>query len=1064
MLNRGCYGNFYDMRRIAVFFLNLIALAVVSLPVAAQDADGAVSVRAGVHDGYTRIVLDGPATKGYSAKDSGSALILTFARAVSFSVSPPAPDTLARVGGFTTSQSSVSIAYPAGQSIRHFTIGNRLIVDIKGPATPPAKDKEAEAKKADAKDTKSPSGSKPADGPPAALTPEAGSKTEVKIDTKPETKADVKASPAPPQKAEAKPETPVPSSPDPAIRIDAPKTEPAAASPAVPKYDAHMISITGTQALGVAAFQRGTALWIVVDKEDYPVYPQLAGPQKDSFGAFDRVTLPGGTAFRLKLPGGLKVYGEGGGLVWKIVLTPTARNVQPVPFTRQFDQDLKPGGRLLWPVKDARNILKVEDPDLGDTLTVVPVLSSRSFTGDRQNFVEFGALQAPVGLVVSPKVDNLKVTKTDKGVEITAEPDGLALSAEADMASLKLRQQEKTSPAVPPPASSAPPASEGAPASEGTGNPFSRIFAFDQWLMGGPEAMKENQRVIMSAVAAKTDQGKAEDMITLAKMQLANGNGPESLGFLDFASQLVPDLASTPEFLALRGAAEALMGQSDNAFRDLSRKSLDSVNEIKFWRSYALAQLEDWKQAEEVMPKDVSLVGHYPDGVRVPVGLTLTEVALRAGDTDTADKLLENLSRDSEKLSLAHKSALDYLRGESLRQQGNFDGMKEMWEPLSKGPDDLYRAKAGLALASQMLERKEITPEQAIDRLEGLRYAWRGDELETAINFKLGRIYMDDRQPIKGLTILRQAASLSPNSDLGKQIATYMTDSFKNLYLTDKVRDLNPIDAVTVYDEFSELIPAGEEGDKVARQLAERLVDADLLPRAENLLEAQVNGRLGGAQGVDVALRLASIQLLDGKPDKALQTLSKANEFLVSMPAETTEDKRREVALLRARALSDQGKPEEAVGALSLLPQEPDVLRLRADIAWKAKRWQDAADTLEELVNKMNIDMTRPLEAEQADTILNWAVALYLADNRYVLANMREKYADAMAQTPLAKKFDVITRPRQNSLLADRATINSIIGETDMFKGFLDSFSAPSASSPTKAAPSAPPPATVPGE
>ena len=317
---------------------------------------------------------------------------------------------------------------------------------------------------------------------------------------------------------------------------------------------------------------------------------------------------------------------------------------------------------------------------------------------------------------------------------------------------------------------------------------------------------------------------------------------------------------------------------------------------------------------------------------------------------------------------------------------------------------------------------------------------------------------MDDKQPIKGLTILRQAASLTPNTDLGKQIATYMTDSFKNLYLTDKIRDLSPIDAVTVYDEFSELIPAGEEGDKVSRQLAERLVDADLLPRAENLLQAQITNRLTGEPGAEVALRLASIQLLDGKPDKALETLAKANEFMLAVPLEAGAPKRREIALLRARALSDQNKPEDAVTALSLLPQEPDVLRLRADIAWKAKRWQDAADTLDELVTKMNIDMTRPLDADQADTILNWAVALYLADNRYVLANLREKYADAMAQTPLSRKFDVVTRPRQNALLADRATINAIIGETDMFKGFLDNFSAPK---PGATAPAATAPAPV---
>jgi len=141
--------------------------------------------------------------------------------------------------------------------------------------------------------------------------------------------------------------------------------------------------------------------------------------------------------------------------------------------------------------------------------------------------------------------------------------------------------------------------------------------------------------------------------------------------------------------------------------------------------------------------------------------------------------------------------------------------------------------------------------------------------------------------------------------------------------------------------------------------------------------------------------------------------------------------------------LSMKGKPDDAFAALALLPQDEDTLRLRADIAWRGKKWQDAADSLEQVVQKQDISLTRPLTDAQADLLLNWAVALYLADNRYVLANLRERYSDAMAATPKAKKFEVVTRPRQASLLSDRETINSIIDETTIFKDFLQSFKAP---------------------
>lgn len=1015
------------MRRIPLFATYLIALGLTATPVSAQVADqlaADVKIRGGSHDGYTRIVFDWPKTPKYSAEQSAGALTLKFNETARFTISGASPETLQRVSAFSTTATGAQIGFADGKSVRHFVIGSRVIVDIKDNGAKTAQPVKDAAPK---KETAAAPQTKPAEPKPAAPAAPAAEPA--------------KETPAtPPQAAEttgtAKPASPL------------------AAAPGA--FGAHMINVTSTQATGIAVFERFGNLWIVIDEADFALMPQITGPQKDKFAPFERFPLKDGTAFRMPMPEGLKAYGEGGGLVWKVALTPTPRKIERLHFKREFDPAQKPGGKLVWDSAMTRRVLDLPDPDAGDIIKVVTVSGAGDYAGEPQSFVEIGTLASRVGLAFATRVDDLEVTRSDKGVVI-ARPGGLSLSADSDIASLRMRESEPE--IEPEPEEDKPlgaPNKDDEAAAVAAGTPtdkqpdakslpppsgsFTRIFAFDRWLMGGLPAIRENQRVIMSALHAKTDQGKAEDLITLGKMELANGRGPESLGYLEFAVQLVPDLATNPEFLALHGAAQALLGQYDRAFRDFSAKSLDNITEIKYWRAYCLAELEDWKQAEEVMPKDTSLLGQYPEGVRIPLALTLSEVALRSGDAQLADTILGLLERSSDTMSLAHNSAYRYMRGESSRQQGKFEDMGEDWEALASGKDDLYRAKAGLALTAHRLEKKEMPLDKAIDTLEGLRYAWRGDELETAINYKLGRIYMDNGQPIKGLTLLRQAASLAPGSDLGKQITAYMTDTFKNIYLTGKLNELNPIDAVTIYDEFSELIPVGPEGDRIARQLAERLVDADLLPRAENLLQKQIGAKAEGLPAAEVALRLASIQILDGKAAKAVETLNRANEILLALPADAGADKRREVALLRARAMSDLKQPEEAFAALALLPQEPDVLRLRADIAWRSKRWQDAADTLEELVMKMGLADDKPMTATQADTVLNWAVALYLADNRYVLANLREKYADAMAQTQLAKKFEVVTRPRQNALLADRNTINTIIGETDIFKGFLNGF------------------------
>lgn len=1051
------------MRRISYFALNLIALAAFADPATAAEL---AKVRAAAHDDYTRIVFDWGANPGYAAQQSGNVLTLTFNQDANFTITGKDPGSLPRISSFSTSAKAATITVDAGQSVRHFVIGSRIIVDVKGKAaaktvkaeTVAPKDPPQEQPKEQPKE-KAVVESKQQDIKPEPETKKADTDAVKVVETPAEIKSEIKSE----AKPEAKPEVVADVKPVEVVRpaIPAEKVE--------KTFDAHMVNITATQAVGLAAYVRGNSLWVIVDQPDYPIVPQIAGPQKDKFPQFKQVPLKDATAFKLALPKGMKVYGEGGGLVWKLVVTPTERKTKAIELDREFTKEKATDGKLVWKTDETRRVIDVVDPDYGDDLKVVTVNSSKSFAGAPQNYVELATLESPAGLVFRSKVDDLTVARTNEAVTISR-AQGLALSPEADIASLKLQLQETMEPPKTEDADEAdsatgekPDAEKSANKSTETKKPFTKIFSFESWQMGGREALADNQRIIMSALAGKTEQGRAADLITLAKMQLANGRGPEALGYLDFAQQMVKELADTPEFIALLGAAQALTGQYDRAFANLNNKLLSDNTEIQYWRAFALAELEDWKQADQVLPRDVSLLGHYPDPVRVPLSLTLTEAALRAGDTDTADKILDPLMARSETMPLPYRAAIEYLRGESLRQQNDLEGMKELWEPLAKGKDDLYRAKAGLALTSQQLDKKEIALDKAIDNLEGLRYAWRGDELETAINFKLGKIYMENNQPIKGLTLLRQAASLSPSSDFGKSITNYMTSEFKNLFLTDKISALNPIDAVTIYDEFSELAPVGEEADKISRQLAERLVEADLLPRAENLLQTQIDTRLTGLDGANVALRLASIQLLDGKPDKAIASLNKAGEFLLNVPLDEGTAKRREVALLRARALADQNKPEEAFAALALLQQDPDVLRLRADIAWRAKRWQDAADSLEELIMKLDISLTRPLEPEQADLILNWAVALQLADNRYVLANVREKYSDAMAQTNLSKKFDVVTRPRQSALLADRATINSIIAETEIFKGFLDSFNQeipkPAAASATSAAPT-----TAPGE
>ncbi len=793
-----------------------------------------------------------------------------------------------------------------------------------------------------------------------------------------------------------------------------------------PKGDTHVITVSVTEQVGLAAFVRSGNLWVVLDRPGVVVSPVITGPHPDIFPAFRRVEFTGGVAFVTKLPDNpdLEIYGDGGGLVWKLTVTPEARDAAPVVMQRNFSSDQTPAGvTVFWPLPGATKILEVPDTEAGDTIWVVTVSDAAAVCGTLADTIDFTALRSIVGLAVVAKADNLTIAKSNGGVR-ASRPQGLTLSPQKDISLRQMRHDVE----APLPAEQA---SSSAPGQ------VRRIFDFEKWQMGGLRAVEENQRILKAGLDSKDKDGQVQDLLTLAKMNLANDRAQEALGFLTYASDELPAIADAPEYKALHGAAEALAGQYEVALTDLNAPELKPYTELDFWRAYTLGWLGDWQQAHAIVPADESLMFSYPQVLLEKMGIKLAEVALHSGDVKTAGTILGVMEKNRDRFNPGTQAGMDYLEGEMHRQKGEPDKAKDMWLPLSTGKDHLYRAKAGLALTSLQLQKGDITRAQAIDRLEGLRYVWRGDELEARINYMLGKLYLEDRQFLKGFSILKDAAGMS-DGDIAAEINSFMKDNFKTLLMDDKA--IAPLDSALVYEEFPELAPTGDDGDKLAQRLAERLVEADLLPRASTLLQKQVDTRLHGADQARVASRLAAIYLLDKEPAKALPVLDIAQGFYEKQTDKDLPLLLLRAQLMRARALSQLGRTPEALAMLAKFPPNPEVNSLRADIAWQAGLWDQAAVALQDMILDQGIDPAKPLTQKQADIILNRAVALNLSGNKVALANLHSRYEDAMNKTSRAKLFDVVARPRESALLSDKQTLEAIVSEVDIFKDFLDSY------------------------
>lgn len=998
------------------FFTSLLLCFLFSAPLFAQDI---VPLRVSERDGYSRLILGWTEKVAYKVdKSKAGSLLVTFDRNADLSfvdIDFSIIDNVASVNILSVSPLSVSFAIPKTSNVRDFKIGNRVVFDIYNP-----------------KDSAEAVAFKESKNKQASLN---NLKPEDKVELKPVFKPE-QEKPLPKIEIELVPET-MPSLPLKKVKeeklISKAKPHDKKKLNAAVKDENHVVSLRSIQSITVAAFESYGTLAVIVGGGSEHVIPTLNTANKAMFSKFKSFVNNDITAYYMPLPDNLNMKSNGAGLVWDLILGDKVKEKPPIKAKSSlFDKRSLHSGSVFIPLEHVANIVDVEDIITGQNLKVVTVNKVSKNAAIALSYVDFDVLRSPIGLAVRPKVDDLLVSAVDGGIEITRQYKGLSVSSSKDMSEAHMfveraaKKQAKKS--------------RHGKNDEKVSNNF---FRFDEWSMGGADELIRNDNILLAGMKGKTEARRIEDLLALGKMYLSHGRGAEALGYFNYASSELPELEKSPEFKALRGLSKAMDWKSDSALDDFMYKGLKDYDEIKYWKSYVLADLGDWYQAAEILPDNYKPIYDYPSQIGNRLALSLIEVNLRAGRVNVAEELIAFIANRKASLLDPQKAALKYLQGEAYRQHGELDKTKKIWESLTQDKDDLYRTKARLALAILLKNSDEIKNDEVIDRLERLRYVWRGDELEAQIHYWLGKAYFNKNDFIKGLAIMRDAASVAGDIALGHRITEHMGTVFSDFYLKNDLNDVSPLDAVTLYEQFSELTPIGSKGDRLVQKLAEQMVRADLLGRATKLLRHQVNHRLKGKDKLRVAIRLAAIELIDKNPQKAINALGAASASLRFISDKAEKEKRMsEIALLKIRAYSQNKQFDKALSLLENVSVNPNVNRLKADIAWKAGYWDEASEALDSVIIDENISMTRPLSEDQLELILNRAVALSLVNDRIALANMRKKYSDLMLQTKKAHQFEVITRKRSSSALADRETLLSVVSEVDLFKKFLDSYRA----------------------
>ncbi len=1021
------HGVYWRLARRMIAVTALVVFLTVAGSCIAADPATPLPVRIGSQSGASRLIFDWPKMTGYKVEKAGNTLKIIFETPADAKIPSVDPTLNPQIKSIrATSPTEIVIELADGATLaKDFRIVRKIVLDIGGgpapaqatasPATaapPQTPTPKAAAKPVPPKTTpkkttpaKPPAEQKETPPAPPAVPVEAVQKdlpvAAAATPVPPDAPQDSKKTPAPGQKLSAQE--------NPAGAQESEKE--AAAEENSGNNLATTISLSTLEPAGLAVFRRNGFLWVITDTSTGGIPPHVYGPLGARLGNPRRIDIEGGSAFRFT-----DLSDEGfiitkQNLSWQIVF----RSVGQKTFSHaqlrpEFDPPGDTNGRLAIEISPKGKILKLDEPSVGDRLIIVPAQEIGEKIDQNVRMADLEILPSDIGLVLRPLRDNLKVDRRekDKALLITA-PGGLFLTPGAS--AIPVAMDDKDGP-------------DNAP----------RLFDFPNWRQGGIKKLDENKRLIEQEILfAGGAEQRSEGLLRLALLYFANNFSHEALGILKLALAENPKLAENPGYVALRGAARALAGQYQDALNDLSIPALNEQSEASLWKGYAAAATEQWRMAAKLFPKSNRLLTDYPSNIAIPFTIYMAESALRLGEKDRAKELLATLNAFSDEMPDRYQASILYLNGEALRQDGDTDKALDLWRRVESGRDRLYRAKANLASTNLLLDKGRIELKDAIEKIDSLRFAWRDDGLEASILHTLGAFKIRNNQYLDGLKDLRAAIIVAEGSrEDSEPIAADMAQAFEDLFLNDKASHISPLEAVAIFDEFKNLLPAGDKGNQATRNFAEYLIRMDLLDRAASMLEDQVKNHSEGLDRSMLGSRLASVYLLNSLPLQALDTLKESET--PGMSQAMIEERK----LLAARAWFQQNRMDMAVSSLAGL-ETPDALRLMADIFWRTQKWTEAADTIQKLLPSAP---TEPLDEEAASLVVNAAVALKLGKETDRLQLLKDKYQKAMTSTKRSQIFGVITREPGKTGLADRATMMKIVGEVDMFKGFLSDYNA----------------------
>lgn len=957
----------------------LLAVAL-AWPAAAQEPQR-VPLRVGNHAEHGRLVFDWPARVGYSAEIVDERIVLRFDAPATLDLDagrrPPR-----NVRAIAQEGAEVVIRVAPGARLRHFRLGNRVVLDVLDAALPQAAQAAPPAAVAARPQSTAPDAPLPAPPRPPPTEPQAASASVVAPTARP-APPPLEVEPAAPM-ASAVPVAP----PAPASSVRSPPAAPVprAGHPVAVRVlsDAPAISIPADAETGLAVFRRGEWIIAVLDRA-LPL--DLAALRRHAvFGEMEVAADGEATVLRLRLAAPAAILARRDGAAWRIE---AVRESGPsdAGFLRAVP-DRGPPARLilqggLVPGLAGR-VVTIADPATGEPLLVATLRREGPHVGVARRLPQFEMLPTMLGAAVLARSDRIVLRVLSETMVVEAAGEGvLALGAAAG--------QEPPAEAV----------------------AMTRLLDLP---VGPVPLLMERLRTQLLSVQDTPPLARGALRRDAAETLLALGMPQEAQAMTTLALREDPRVRDDARLILAQGAAAMLAGRLDEA-RGIDDPRLPSSDEVSLWRALRLAARGEEARAAPALAAGAALLLAYPEALRVRLLPPALEAMAVGGEAAVAERLAAEIG-DEPRLVLA--------RALMAEAAGRTDEALAGYGAVAAGRDRRQRGMALRRAAELRLATGRLDAAATADALEQSLFAWRGSAEEVLTRQRIAALRLQAGQGPAAFAMVEETGRLFP--DQAAALRPALAEAFAAALETAP-----PLAAATLFDTHPGLLPGGARGEAAVLLLAERLAALDLPMRAAALLERAAAGAEPATRAA-IGARLAGLRAAEGDVAAALAALDSTAAPDLPEPLATQR------AVLRARALARQGQREEAQALLAGLG--PAGAEARAELHAEARDWVAAGVAQQDHLTAMLPAAPAALDQAQRAAVARAAVYHALAGDEAALADLRQAHGTRMQGGPLAEAFTVLTSDPMRGV-ADLPRLQQEIGMLRLLPSRLEALRGP---------------------